>query len=91
MILQVLRLSPLYDSWSFSADDVLHNIEHFRSPKACASETPAYTDSPYRILRIDLSVERSLEVSMRAQTLFNISAPPSLRPQLQSFEPIDVF
>lgn len=61
-------------------------------PSSCIPRPhPLIKTHAYGILRIDLPIKRSLEVSMRTQTLFDKTASASLRPQLQGFEPLDVF
>lgn len=62
------------------------------SPRPSLSRPyPLVQTYTYCVLGIDLTIEGSLEIPMSSETFLDEATPPSLRPQLQSLEPLYVF
>lgn len=63
---------------------------HLPSPRIPRPH-PLVERNPHRIHGTDPPIKRRLEISMRAQTLLDEPAPPTLGPQPKRLEPVDVF
>lgn len=85
-----------HSALTYPSADQLRRLVRFtvltRYPRSCLSwpDSLVQTDS-YRVQRVDFAIKSGLEVSMSSEWLFDKATPPTLGPQLQSAEVLNVF